>query len=163
MESIPNRKSPAQALVVSLMSSLISTTAFGFNAETADQKVLSQLITSEYTRAINAENADEFADLFTDDAVRASPGRLPEATKSEIRSGMAKVFGVFDFDVAVELFSMEIDGDFALVHGIGRGSRSKTSEGKETKFAARAIWLCKRIDGNWRIWRQVWYPIKKAK
>lgn len=151
------------ATIIGLASCLIATTTFGFSPSNDDEQALLQLVADDYTSAINAEDSAAFAAAFTDDGIRVSPNRAPEATRATLKAGIEKVFSVFDFDVAVEVASIEVDGNFAMVHGIGRGLRSKTSAGKETKFAARSIWMCKRVEGQWQIWRQVWYPIKQAK
>jgi len=152
-----------RALALGLVTFLASSTGFAFAPETADQTALQKLVSEGYAGHINAEDSESFAALFTEDAVRVPPGRKPEVTRPIIQAGIKKVLGIFDFDVTVEVISMEVDGDFAMIHGIGSGLRSKTSEGKEKKFAARGVWICKRMDGEWQIWRQVWHPIKKAK
>jgi|GEM_PF-5066213 len=132
-----------------------------FSPNTEDEKQLSSLITS-YTDSLNQEQSEQFALLFTEDAMRVPPSRAPESTRQGIEEGIEKVFGVFDFDVAVEILSINVDGDFALVHGVGGGIRSKTKESKTANFRARSVWICKRVGEEWKVWHQVFYPIKKA-
>lgn len=137
--------------------------SLAFSPTTADEIAIAEIISEGYAGAINSEDQDAFAQLFTDGATRVPPNRAPETTRENIKTGIEKVFKTFDFEVVLKLHRVVVDGDFALAEGIATGKRSKTADGKTVNFQARSVWLFNRVDNDWRIRHQAWYPIKKAK
>lgn len=154
----------AQIFILAVGASLFAPSmSLAFSPSTSDEMAIAEVISVGYAAAINSEDQDAFAQLFAEGATRVPPNRAPETTRENIKTGIENVFKTFDFEVVLKLHHVTVDGDFALAQGIATGKRSKTADGKTINFQARSVWLLNRVDNNWRIWSQAWYPIKKVK
>jgi ketosteroid isomerase-like protein len=71
------------------------------------------LITRSYQSALHRQDADAYANLYTEDVLWAHP-EIPDAhTKEAVRKGIKRRFDAYSFQVAIKPVEIEVMGDFA--------------------------------------------------
>ncbi len=134
---------------------------FVTGASAEEGHVFDQFFSKQYVSAVSNDDAEAFAALFTEDGLRIPPNRDPEGPRSEIKTGVQRVFDKFDFlDFEVIVESSRIEGDFAWVSANASGSRKDGENGKTLPINVRYVMIMRKTGEDWKIFRQSWYPIK---
>ena len=111
-----------------------------------------------YSNAVNASDAETYARLFTEDAIRMPPGANPEYGRAQIQKGEQA-----DYDVAK--WNVEFSARDALpiandwIYGIADVEVSMVAHAdrKTSDFRLTVAWLLQRqSSGEWSIKRQMW-------
>jgi ketosteroid isomerase-like protein len=122
----------------------------------ADEVVKSMC--ERYASAVNANDSVAYSKLFTQEAIRMSPGSEPEYGPDQIRQGEQADYGVAKGSVrSTPIDALRIAEDW--IYGIARVDAATTAyaDGAKTSFQVTKAWLLQRqASGEWLIARQMW-------
>lgn len=117
-----------------------------------------QTLLDTYERSLNEGNVDLVRSVYAEDAVFIGQP-FPTATG---RDDIVALYGGFlsqlDFDVKFEVLEVELDGSLGFIRTQSVGTivpKGQTPEGPEQN---REIFVVKKIDGAWKIYRYIFNP-----
>lgn len=125
----------------------------------------SQLV-AQWTRSSWTQTGDPYRDLDLDELVLAYapdaisiPANHPAmAGHSEIRAWYARRVGDYEMNVESDVDSIDIVGDIAVLVGTFRVTRRPEHGVAALDHAGRWLSVLRRIDGVWRMWRDMDTP-----
>lgn len=111
-----------------------------------------------YQRSLNEGDAELVRSVYAEDAVFIGQP-FPTATGvADIVALYAGFLSQLDFNVEFEILEMELDGNLGFVRTQSVGTivpRGQTPQGTERN---REVFVLKRIDGAWKIYRYIFNP-----
>jgi ketosteroid isomerase-like protein len=105
---------------------------------------------------------DRIVGRYAPDAISMPATHHALQGHDEIRAWYAKRTGDYDMNVQAEVDSIDIVGDLAVVVGIFRVSRAPEEGVAGLDHAGRFLSVMRRIDGEWRMWRDMDTPSPDA-
>ena len=122
------------------------------NAETVFRDFL-----DSYAAAVNANDADAYKTLFTDDAIRVPANSVVERGPEEIAASEGADYEEARFNVDLQALDAMALGDrhvFGLAHA--DASLSFHADGSSGAIDAVKVFLLEEHDGRWLIKRYLW-------
>ena len=111
-----------------------------------------------YEAAVNANDSEAYAKLFSDDAIRMPPGSRPEHGRDQIRQGEQGDYDVAQWSIRStpgDAIQITDDWIYAIAHV--EGTKTAFADGAKSSFQATKTWLLQRQEaGEWLIARQMW-------
>jgi ketosteroid isomerase-like protein len=105
---------------------------------------------------VNAHDTSAYEKLFADNIIWV-PADFLATDKMEIKNALQKNFDVNKPILYPGEIEIEVRGDFAYAFSTDFELILKPKEGdEELKFKASAIWLLRKQDNGWKIFRQVY-------
>jgi uncharacterized protein (TIGR02246 family) len=104
-----------------------------------------------FVTAFLAGDARAVAELYTDDARVVAPGSPPAGGRAEIEAFWRGVIASGVKDVALTTASVEASGGLAVEDGT---VRLVAADGTVNEDRYVVVW--KRLDGRWRLHRDIW-------
>jgi uncharacterized protein (TIGR02246 family) len=123
------------------------------NAQTSGAGDPGQLVTlmERYAAALNANNADALAALYTADGVFMREN-LPAVVGSEaLRAAYRQAFATLKVDLGFAIQETEVAGDMAWLRAVSKGRIKTLSTGVEADESYNILVVFRRIDGAWKI------------
>ena len=134
--------------------------ALGKNQESGEKTMNEQIqaLMQTYQRSLNEGNVDLVRSVYADDAVFIGQP-FPTATgKANIAALYADFLSKLDFNVKFEILEVELGDNLGFVRTQSVGTivpKGQTPKGTERN---REVFVVKRIDGVWRIYRYIFNP-----
>lgn len=117
-----------------------------------------QSLMQTYQRSLNEGNVDLVRSVYAEDAVFIGQP-FPTATgKANIAALYADFLSKLDFNVKFEILEVELGDNLGFVRTQSVGTivpKGQTPKGTERN---REVFVVKRIDGVWRIYRYIFNP-----
>jgi len=115
-----------------------------------------------YEKALNASDVDDVIKNYSDDGVFMPSGKPTAVGRKNVVTAYQRVFKVLDLDVAFHIDEIIRRGDLAFVRTTSDG-RIKILDKKITiTNSSRELFVMKRIDGNWKIYRYMFNETNKT-
>lgn len=116
-----------------------------------------ELLTGDYIRALNSDDAAAYASLFTDDAVWIPPNALPFVGPDAIEAGIrGALLDAMYADLGRTVDDVGIMGNEAWAVGLTTGTVTPKAGGDPIPVCFSVAFVLKRIKGEWFIHRQIW-------
>ena len=123
-----------------------------------DEEAIKDLLEHEYSARLNGADIDAYVELYDDDVVWGVPN-LPDAkSRDEIGSLLGKILSKVSQTVEVTVDDLIVDGDHAIAMAVATGTAARLPDGDPQPLALRVMWALRRVDGQWKIIRQVGTP-----
>jgi len=114
-----------------------------------------QLLLNTYQQALNDSATSKVVPLYTDDGI-FMPSKKPTAVGEEqVRVAYQHVFKALDLNVEFHIDEIEHYGDIAFVRTTSDGEITLLEKNITIKNNSRELFILKRIDGNWKIYRYI--------
>ena len=108
-----------------------------------------------YQKSLNKSDLDLVRSVYAKDAVFIGQP-FPTATGvDEIIALYADFFSKLDFDVEFDIAEVEMSGDLGFVRTRSRGTIVPTGQTPEGTEGNREIFIVKKIDDVWKIYRYI--------
>jgi len=134
--------------------------ALGKNQQSGEKTMNEQIqaLMQTYQRSLNEGDVDLVRSVYADDAVFIGQP-FPTATgRDRIVALYADFLSKLDFDVKFEVLEVELGDDLGFVRTQSVGTivpKGQTPKGTERN---REVFVVKRIDGAWKIYRYIFNP-----
>jgi len=123
-----------------------------------DEEAIKELLEQQYSTRLNDGDIDAYVELYDDDVIWAVPN-LPDAkNRDQIGALLGKILGKVSQSVEVTVDDLFVDGDHAIAMAVATGTAARLPDGDPQPLALRVMWALRRVDGGWRIVRQVGTP-----
>lgn len=123
-----------------------------------DEQAIRVLLEQQYAARLNGGDIDAYVALYDDDVVWGVPN-LPDAkSREQIGSLLGKILSRVSQTVEVTVDDLVIDGDLAVAMAVATGTAARLPDGDPAPLALRVMWALRRVDGEWKIIRQVGTP-----
>ncbi|HEY9803416.1 MAG TPA: DUF4440 domain-containing protein [Leptolyngbyaceae cyanobacterium] len=121
-----------------------------------DKEQIKCIFEETYPHNVRCADLSGYAQMYTEDALWMAPGVIDRCGISDIVEGFAEQISNNDIDPIFTAEEIEVMGDLGYVIGISIATiRPKDgSPSRQVKF--RALWLMKKQDSVWKIYRQIW-------
>lgn len=123
-----------------------------------DRSAIEDLLERQYAEHLNEGDVPAYVSLYDDDVMWGVPN-LPDATTPEqIGVLLGKILGTVSQTVDVRVDDLVVDGDLAVAMATANGTFARKPDGDPKPLALRVMWALRRVDGSWKIIRQVGTP-----
>lgn len=109
-----------------------------------------------------ALDLDRLVDAYTPDAISVPSAHAALRGHDEIRAWYARRTGDYEMNVVSEVDAIDIVGDVAVMAGIFRVTRRPEDGVAGLDHAGRFLSVLRRVDGHWRMWRDMDTPSADA-
>ena len=114
-----------------------------------------QNLIQTYQRSLNEADVDLVRAVYANDAVFIGQP-FPTATGVEgIVALYADFFSKLDFDVQFDVQEIELSGDLGFVRTRSHGTIVPKGQNPEGSEGNREIFVVKKIDGEWKFYRDI--------
>lgn len=122
----------------------------------ADRDQIRRVFEEVYTDNVRTKNLQGYGEMYTEDALWMAPDVQDRCGVEDIIEGFAQTVANQDIDPIFTADEIEVMGDFGYVIGISHAKifPHDGSPPKTVKF--RALWLMEKLNGKWKIDRQIW-------
>ena len=110
----------------------------------------------------HARDLDRIVDWYAPDAISIPANHHALQGHDEIRAWYAKRTGDYEMNVVAEVESVDVVGELAVLVGVFRVSRSPEEGVAGLDHGGRFLSVMRRIDGEWRMWRDMDSPSPDA-
>lgn len=123
---------------------------------TTDRDEIRKVFEEVYADNVRTKNLQGYGEMFTESALWMPPNDQDRCGKEDIVEGFAHQVANQSIDPVFVADEIEVAGDFGYVVGTSTATiyPENGSPAKEAKF--RALWLMKKVAGEWKIDRQIW-------
>ncbi|OJJ19862.1 hypothetical protein BKI52_15385 [marine bacterium AO1-C] len=120
---------------------------------TVQEQTLLQSLIKSYETALNTSDVQLAVNSFTDDGVLMQPG-VPTFTGSASLVGAYEfAYAQFNFNITLTISEIVVDGDLAYVITSSSGTSTDLGTNETIAVANRELFVCKKVDGVWKIAR----------
>jgi uncharacterized protein (TIGR02246 family) len=109
-----------------------------------------------------ARDLDALTERYAPDAISMPANHHVLRGHDEIRAWYAKRTGDYEMNVESDVDAVDIVGDVAVVVGVFRVSRRPEEGVAGLDHGGRFLVVLKKIDGQWRLWRDMDSPSPDA-
>lgn len=120
-----------------------------------DEEAIRVLFT-QATEANNQEDADAWADLFTEDAVLMPQGGPVIQGREALLASEKTLNDQFDANITITPIEIVVTGDWAFARTEVKGSKTPAEGGEPSVVDAKELLILRRQpDQSWRIYRLI--------
>lgn len=122
----------------------------------SDREEIQKVFERVYVDNVRQKKVDDYGKMYTTDALWMAPDVPDRSGVDDIIEGFAQSVAHQDIEPIFTADEIEVMGDFGYVIGTSEANiyPDDGSPAKEVKF--RALWLMKKVNGEWKIDRQIW-------
>lgn len=131
-------------------------------AEQHDEIAAVKRLQEEWSAAYRAGDLERVVAVYAPDAVTVPTGRHARRGHAEIREYYAARMRDYDLESVVVREEYEVIGDFAFSLAVFRVRGTPKADAQPFELDARSLVLYKRIDGRWRVYRDMDTPSPEA-
>ena len=126
------------------------------SAYPTDHDEIRRVFEEVYADNVRTKNLQGYGEMYTEDALWMAPNVPDRCGGEDIVAGFAESIANQDIDPIFTADEIQVMGDFGYVIGISIATiyPRDGSPSKQAKF--RALWLMKKVQGLWKIDRQIW-------
>jgi len=122
----------------------------------ADVKAIKKVL-EQVAAAIDGEDVNGFAAMFTEDAVMMPPNHPAVIGKESIQSWFQDFVDKFTVELKASSEEINVSGDWAIVRLSFTSMASPLAGGEAVPDKGKGIHIYKRQpDGSWKIHRDIW-------
>jgi uncharacterized protein (TIGR02246 family) len=110
----------------------------------------------------HVRDLDALTDRYAPDAISIPANHHFLRGHDEIRAWYAKRTGDYDMNIETDVDAVDIVGDIAVVVGTFRVCRAPEEGVTALDHGGRYLMVMKRIDGEWKMWRDMDSPSPDA-
>lgn len=146
---------------------LITSTAVipALSARAGDKAACKADITSvikSYEKALNASDVKKVIRLYAKDGVFMPANKPTSAGKAQVTKAYQYVFKALDLNVKFHIDEIVKRDDLAFVRTSSDGKITLRDKNVSIKNNSRELFVMKRIDGSWKIYRYMFNEVKKG-
>ena len=121
-----------------------------------DGEEIKRVFERVYVDNVRHKKIEDYGKMYTEEARWMPPDAKDRCGKDDIIEGFAQSVAHQDIEPFFKADEININNDFAYVIGTSVANiyPNAGSPPKEVKF--RALWLMKKVNGEWKIDRQIW-------
>jgi uncharacterized protein (TIGR02246 family) len=124
-------------------------------ASASDEDDITKLF-EKAEQTLNNGDANGWASLFSADAVEMPPDEPPLFGIDAIRARDDAFMENFDDEFSLNIESMRISGDLAVVRYSYEESWTPKADGKTNSATGQTLVVLERIDGSWKFTDLIW-------
>jgi ketosteroid isomerase-like protein len=94
--------------------------------------------------------------MYTEDALWMPPNESDRCGQEDIIQGFANQVANQDIEPVFIADEIVVTGDYGHVIGFSNATIYPNNGSTPKKAKFRALWLMKKVQGNWKIHRQIW-------
>ncbi len=116
-----------------------------------NDKAAAEKLVREYFTALNAADAAKVVSLFTADGILLPTGAPTASGTEQLTGNYQYVFDNFAFDLKVTIEEVRVQGNYASVRSISKGSLVIKASGQKVEDDFRELFVLQKVDGSWKI------------
>lgn len=121
-----------------------------------DRNEIARVFEEVYAENVRTKDLQGYGEMFTEEALWMAPNVPDRCGIEDIVAGFAESIANQDIDPIFTADEIEVMGDFGYVIGISIATIYPNDGGAIKKAKFRALWLMKKVQGSWKIDRQIW-------
>lgn len=116
-----------------------------------------------YEKALNASDVDGVIRLYAEDGIFMPSTKPTAAGIEQVMQAYRHVFRALDLNVAFHIKEIVLRGEIAFVRTVSDGKISLLKENKTILNDSRELFVVKRINGDWKIYRYIFNEASQPK
>lgn len=121
-----------------------------------DEKAIRNMLQAEYPGFVRSGDAEGYAAQFTKDALWMPPGENNRKGPEAIAASLSAEFDAVQLRPVITVQELSILGDHAYVVGRDELAIIPKDGSAESHVVYTVFWLLRKVNGHWRIARQIW-------
>ncbi|MEL6580373.1 MAG: SgcJ/EcaC family oxidoreductase [Cyanobacteria bacterium J06621_12] len=121
-----------------------------------DREEIKSVFESVYADNVKTKNLQGYGEMFTEDALWMPPNAPDRCGKAEIITGFSAQVASQSIDPVFIADEIEVMGNFGYVVGTSTATIYPDDGGASKQAKFRALWLMQKVQGSWKIDRQIW-------
>jgi len=128
-------------------------------AASQDETAIKTLIEKTYPINARSANGDQYASMYTKDALWMPPKAPDRKGNSDIAKGFSDMVKNGYFDPTLKVMEINvINNEYAFVIGDAQVKITPLNGKKAKNVTLRVFWIMRKHAGQWKIHRQIWNP-----
>lgn len=122
----------------------------------SDYDEIKRIFEVVYAENVRTKNLEGYGEMYTENALWMPPDAPDRCGIADIIAGFAATVANQSIDPVFTADEIEVIGDFGYVVGISIATiyPDDGSPSRDAKY--KALWLMKKVQGIWKIDRQIW-------
>jgi len=122
----------------------------------SDREAIRIVFEEVYAENVRTKNFQGYGEMYTESALWIPPDAPDRCGIEDIIAGFAETVANQDIDPVFTADEIEVIGDFGYVVGISIATIYPDDNSSSRNAKYRALWLMKKVQGLWKIDRQIW-------
>lgn len=124
--------------------------------DNSDYDEIKRIFEVVYAENVRTKNLEGYGEMYTENALWMPPDAPDRCGIADIIAGFAATVANQSIDPVFTADEIEVIGDFGYVVGISIATiyPDDGSPSRDAKY--QALWLMKKVQGIWKIDRQIW-------
>lgn len=120
-----------------------------------------RLLLDTYQQALNDSATNKIVPLYTDDGIFMPSNKPTAVGREQVKVAYQHVFKALDLNVKFHVDEIERHGEIAFVRTTSDGEIKLLKDNVTIKNNSREIFILKRTDGKWKIYRYMFNEMSK--
>lgn len=126
----------------------------------SDQEAITQLLHS-YGVVLASRSMPDLLSIYTPDGVLMAPGFQPAVGSKELKASYERIFSTIKLDIKFSIDEIVVmDGDWAFARTTAEGRKYWLQKGTDEFHHNQEIFICRRVEGTWKIARYCFSSMK---
>jgi uncharacterized protein (TIGR02246 family) len=124
--------------------------------KSSDRNEIKKVFEEVYPENVKTKNLEGYGEMYTENALWMAPNVRDRLGRQDIIEGFAESVANQSIDPVFAADEIEVMGTFGYVIGISRATIYPDDGSPSKQAVFRALWLMKKVGGQWKIDRQIW-------
>jgi len=129
----------------------------------AKQRTGIEAVLKSYEQALNANDVEGVAQLFTDDAVLLPPNAPSAVGIQAVRAAYTGIFQAIDLDLTFEIAEVKVVApDWAFLRSTSKGTITVLANGAQVPSSNHELFVLHKTQGHWKLARYTFSSVLPA-
>lgn len=145
-----------------MSSNFVRLTSFSFLTITkvTDQAEITQLL-HKYGAVLASRSIPDLLDIYTKDGVLMAPGYFPSVGEEALKASYQRIFATIKLEIEFTIDEILVmDDQWAFARTTAEGRKFWLQKGTDERHHNQEIFICQKVDGDWKIARYIFSSMK---
>jgi uncharacterized protein (TIGR02246 family) len=128
--------------------------------EVSDQEAITALLHA-YGSVLASRSLPDLLSLYTSDGVLMAPGFQPAVGSEALKNSYERIFSTIKLEIEFSIDEIVVmDSEWAFARTTAEGRKFWLQKGMALKHHNQEIFVCQKVDGEWKIARYCFSSMK---
>jgi uncharacterized protein (TIGR02246 family) len=126
----------------------------------SNQEAITALLHA-YGSVLASRSLSDLLSIYTSDGVLMAPGSQPAVGLEALRSSYKRIFSTIKLEIEFSIDEIVVmDSEWAFARTTAEGRKFWLQKGTDERHHNQEIFVCQKVDGEWKIARYCFSSIK---
>jgi uncharacterized protein (TIGR02246 family) len=129
----------------------------------SDEVAITSLLHA-YSSVLASRSLSDLLNIYTSDGVLMAPGYLPAVGIEALKTSYERIFSTIKLEIEFRIDEIVVmdGGEWAFARTTAEGMKFWLQKGTGERHHNQEIFICRKVDGQWKIARYCFSSIKPA-